>query len=74
VYAFEPPRVSYDLTLRNLLAKVPLHLYRHGLDLVTSLPPGGMHPGLLTGFGKPSVPWPNIPDHLMPGILADLPA
>jgi triacylglycerol lipase len=73
VFAFEPPRASFDLTLRNLLAKVPLHLWRHGLDLVTNLAPGGMHPGLLTRFGKPSVPWPNITDHLMPGILADLP-
>lgn len=72
VWAFEPARVSFDLTLRNLLAKVPLHLFRHGLDLVTDLPPDGMHPGLLTRFGTPSVPWPNIPDHLMPGILADL--
>jgi len=73
VYAFEPPRVSFDLTLRNLLAKVPLHLYRNGLDIVTNLPPGGVHPGLLTHIGPALLPIVNVQDHLLPRVTEDLP-
>jgi triacylglycerol lipase len=73
VWAFEPARVSFDLTLRNLLAKVPLHLYRNGLDLVPDLPPGGVHPGLLTHIGPALLPIPNVQDHLLPRVTEDLP-
>lgn len=72
VYAFEPPRVSFDLTLRNLLAKVPLHLFRNSSDPVPLLPPGGMHPGLLTHIGKPDGILPNIEDHLLPNVIRNL--
>lgn len=74
VYAFEPPRVSFDLTLRNLLAKVPMHLYRNGSDPVTNLPPSGMHPALLTHIGKPAGILPIIADHLLPNVTKNLPA
>jgi triacylglycerol lipase len=73
VWAFEPARVSFDLTLRNLLAKVPKHLYRNGLDLVPDLPPGGVHPGLLTHIGPELLPIPNVQDHLLPRVTEDLP-
>lgn len=73
VYAFEPPRVSFDLTLRNLLAKVPLHLYRNGNDIVTNLPLGGVHPGLLTHIGPALLPIVNIQDHLLPNVTKNLP-
>ena len=73
VWAFEPARVSYDLTLRNLLVKVPLHLTRNGNDLVTNLPPGGVHPGLLTHIGPALLPIVNVQDHLLPRVTEDLP-
>lgn len=72
VYAFEPPRVSFDLTLRNLLAKVPLHLYRNGLDIVTNLPPGGMHPALLSSIGAPFLPVVNVQDHFLERVIPAL--
>lgn len=73
VYAFEPPRASFDLTLRVLLAKVPLHLWRNGSDPVTDLPLGGMHPTLLTHIGKPATPIPRISDHLLQNVIPNLP-
>ncbi|WP_144156577.1 lipase family protein [Paraburkholderia sp. BCC1885] len=73
VYAFEPARVSFDLTLRNLLAKVPLHLWRNGSDPVPNLPLGGMHPRLLTHIGKPAGVLPIVADHPLPAVTANLP-
>jgi triacylglycerol lipase len=73
VWAFEPARVSYDLTLRNLLVKVPLHLTRNGNDLVPNLPPGGVHPGLLTHIGPALLPIVNVQDHLLPNVTKNLP-
>jgi triacylglycerol lipase len=73
VYAFEPARVSFDLTIRNLLVKVPLHLWRNGSDPVPNLPPNGMHPALLTHIGKPAGILPVIADHLLPNVTANLP-
>ena len=73
VWAFEPARVSYDVTIRNLLAKVPLHLFRNGLDIVPNLPPGGVHPGLLTHIGPALLPIVNVQDHMLPRVTEDLP-
>jgi triacylglycerol lipase len=73
VWAFEPPRASFDLTLRNVLAKVPLHLFRNGSDPVPNLPLGGMHPGRLTHIGKPAGILPVIEDHLLPNVMKNLP-
>lgn len=72
--AFEPARVSFDLTLRNLMSKVPLHLWRNGSDPVPNLPLGGMHPGRLTHIGKPAGILPVIADHLLPNVTTNLPA
>lgn len=69
VYAFEPPRVSPDLTVRTLLAKVPVHLYKNGNDLVTDVPPGWQHAGLLTHVGVPALPFPNIRDHMLGRVI-----
>lgn len=63
VYAFEPPRVSPDLTIRTLLSTVPVHLYKNGLDLVPDVPLGWQHAGLLVHIGKPALPFPNVIDH-----------
>lgn len=72
VYGFEPPRVSPDLSVRALLAKVPVNLYRNGLDLVTDLPPNWQHAALLTPIGKPALPFPNIHDHMIARVIAAL--
>jgi triacylglycerol lipase len=74
VYGFEPPRVSPDLSVRALLAKVPVNLYRNGLDLVTDLPPNWQHAALLTPIGKPALPFPNIRDHMLARVIAALSA
>ncbi|CAB3731467.1 hypothetical protein LMG22037_05616 [Paraburkholderia phenoliruptrix] len=72
VFGFEPPRVSPDLTIRTLLAKVPVHLYKNGLDLVPDVPPGWHHAGLLTHIGKPVLPFPNVRDHSIARVIAAL--
>jgi predicted lipase len=72
VFGFEPPRISPDANFRTLLAKVPLHLYWNGLDLVPSLPLDWQHAGLLTHIGKPSMPIPNVKDHAISRVIAAL--
>jgi hypothetical protein len=72
VYAFEPPRVSTSLAPRALLAKVPLHLYKNGADLVPELPPGWRHAGALEIIGTPSFPFPNLRDHQLARVIAAL--
>nr|WP_217709305.1 lipase family protein [Paraburkholderia atlantica] len=74
VYAFETPRVSPDLTLRTLLADVPLHLFKNGLDIVPDVPFGWQHPGMLTHIGKPQLPFPNVLDHSIQRVIAALTA
>jgi hypothetical protein len=69
VFAFEPPRLSPDLGVRTLLAKVPVHLYKNGNDLVADLPPGWHHAALLTHIGKPALPFPNIRDHAIGNVI-----
>lgn len=73
VYGFEPPRVGVDLGIRTALANVPVHLYRNGNDLVTDLPPGGIHAALLNAIGHAALPWPNIIDHEIARVIAALP-
>lgn len=72
VWAFEPARVSFDLGVRNVLAKVALHLYKNASDPVPDLPPGGMHPRLLIHIGKPACILPRIEDHLLPNVIGAL--
>lgn len=73
VYAFEPARVSYDMTMRILLRNVPLHLYRNGSDPVPDLPLGGMHPWFLTHIGRPSSVIPRIADHFIENVIPNVP-
>jgi predicted lipase len=72
VYGFEPPRVSTDISIRSLLAKVPVHLYRNGLDLVTEVPPGWYHAALLTHIGTALLPIPNVRDHAIERVIEAL--
>lgn len=72
VYGFEPPRVSSDMSIRTLLAGVPLHLYRNGNDIVPTVPWGCYHAGILTGIGEALLPIPNVQDHMMTRVLGAL--
>ena len=77
VYAFEPPRVTCDSNLAKLFAAhgVQVNLYWHGNDVVPMVPrllEDWQHPAPMIRFGKASEPWPNVADHLMAGIIADL--
>jgi triacylglycerol lipase len=72
VWGFEPPRVSPDLTIRALLAKVPVHLYCNGNDLVTAVPPGWQHAAMLIHIGKARLPFPNIEDHKIANVVSAL--
>lgn len=74
VYGFEPPRVSFDLSIRTVLAQVPTHLYKNGNDIVPDLPFGAHHPALLNKIGKALLPIPNVRDHMMDRVLLALPA
>jgi triacylglycerol lipase len=72
VYGFEPPRVSPDLGIRTTLSKVPVHLFKNGLDIVPDVPPGWIHAAMLTHIGKPALPWPNVRDHSIARVIAAL--
>jgi predicted lipase len=72
VYAFEPPRVSTDIAIRTLLAKVPVHLYKNGNDIVPDVPPGWPHAALLTHIGSALLPIPNARDHAIERVIEAL--
>lgn len=72
VFGYEPPRVSPDLGVRTLLAKVPVHLFWNGLDLVPSLPPDWQHAALPVHIGKPALPFPNTLDHAIARVIQAL--
>lgn len=73
VYAFEPPRVTPELGVRTLLAKVPVHLYQNGNDIVPLVPPDWQHASTLIHIGKPELPFPNTLDHQLARVIAALP-
>jgi hypothetical protein len=72
VYGFEPPRVSPNLGVRTLLAKVPVHLYKNGNDIVPDIPLGWHHAALLTHIGKPDLPLGNVRDHAIARVIESL--
>ena len=72
IYGFEPPRVSYDLSIRTVLNKVPTHLYKNGNDIVPDVPFGGVHPATLNKIGVPLLPIPNVQDHSIVRVLLAL--
>lgn len=74
VYGFEPPRPSFDTTMRTLLANTPVYLYKNGSDPVPDVPIGGVHPASLIHIGKQGEFFPRVEDHLMPNVLASLAA
>lgn len=72
VYGFEPPRISSGSGLANLLAVVPLHLYKNGNDLVPDVPPELDHAGPLVQIGTALLPFPNAKDHAMERVILAL--
>ena len=74
VYAFEPPRISIDNTIAQLLASngVDLHLTRFGEDIVTQVPRlihSWQHPSPLTAIGNAHFPFCNVEDHSIDNIV-----
>lgn len=74
VYGFEPPRVGIDDGIRTVLANVPVHLFRNGNDLVTQIPPAGVHAADLKDIGAAAFPFDNLTDHQIARVIAALPA
>jgi hypothetical protein len=74
VYGFEAPCVSPDTTVAELLASVPVKLYRKGLDIVPILPPDWPPAAPLISIGKPDLPLINTLDHALAGVIEALPA
>jgi triacylglycerol lipase len=77
VWAFEPPHVSADSKIYDLLQshKVETHLYRNGNDIVTQVPcllEKWRHPGPLTAIGIPTWPFDNIEDHKIAAVKSAL--
>jgi predicted lipase len=72
IYGFEPPRVGVNAGIENVLAGVPMFLFKNGNDLVPELPPGGVHAGPITQGGAPSAPWSNLTDHELVRVIAAL--
>lgn len=81
VHAFEPPRTSIDEKLAAVFKQfgIELRIYHHGRDVVPMVPvpiPGEdwQHAGVVTQFGKPTMIFPNLDDHEISAVIADLPA
>lgn len=72
VYGFEPPRVSPEPTIHNVLAKTSVILYKNGNDAVTDVPPLWPQSAQLIGIGKASYPWPNLRDHALARVIQAL--
>ena len=75
VYAFEPPRVSIDSTIGDLLRKhgVKLVLTRFGNDIVTEIPRlihNWTQPDELNRFGDAREPLWNVHDHSIDNVVA----
>jgi len=79
IHAFEPPRTSIDPKLADIFKarSVEVHIYHHGHDAVPLVPlsiPGQawQHAGPVTQFGKASSIFPNLDDHMIAAVIADL--
>ncbi|WP_322090028.1 alpha/beta fold hydrolase [Burkholderia cenocepacia] len=72
VYGFEPPRVSTNGSIAAVLAKVPLHLYKNGNDIVPDLPPDWEHASTIRPIGRAALPFPNVIDHAIARVITAL--
>ena len=74
IFAFEPPRVTVDSVLGDILTQhgVTVYATAHGLDVVPMVPRllfPWQHPAALTAIGEPSEPFPNVSDHQMARVV-----
>lgn len=74
VYAFEPPRISTDSVIAELLAShgVSLHLTQFGQDIVPMIPRilhDWQHPSWLIKIGRPHLTIPNVHDHSIDNVV-----
>jgi predicted lipase len=77
VYAFEPPRISCDPTIKALFVEhgVQVYLYQNGNDIVPDVPRlihDWQHPGQLIRIGEASEPFPNVTDHMIDNVIGAL--
>lgn len=72
VYGFEPPRVSPEPTIGNVLAKTSVILFKNGNDAVCDVPPLWPQSAKLIGIGAASYPFPNLKDHALARVIAAL--
>lgn len=72
VWGFEPPRVSPEPTIRNVLSKTAVSLYKNGNDAICDVPPLWPQSGKLIGIGKASYPFPNLRDHALARVIQAL--
>lgn len=77
VFGFEPPRVSCDAALGQLLQAhgVEVYLTQNGNDVVPMVPRltrPWRHPAPLRAIGKATLPWPNVEDHEIARVIAAL--
>ncbi|HTC17943.1 MAG TPA: hypothetical protein VK690_02400, partial [Stellaceae bacterium] len=70
---FGMPRPAF-LTLRRLIRGVPGTDYRHGLDPVTDVPIGFLHPRTLTQLGAERPTFNPLADHFIAAYRAALAA
>ncbi len=74
VYCFEPPRVSADDELAELVqvSKMDVSAFRNGNDIVTQVPSWMTFPVPLTAIGTPSLPFDNLVDHEIARVISSL--
>ncbi len=72
VYGLEPPHISPDTAIAGLLAPVPVYLSKNGNDIVPDVPFNWRHAGQLVHIGRPSLPFPNIVDHMLERVISAL--
>ncbi len=74
-YAFEPPRVCADATMRGLFLRedVPVYATRNGNDIVTQVPPELSQAWPLLQIGTPSSAFDNVTDHMIENVILALP-
>lgn len=76
VYAFEPPRLAMDETLRTLLDAHGIMRFctRNGLDPITEVPPWMTLPASLSPIGKVTDTLDLISYHMIDAVIASLSA
>lgn len=72
VFGFEPPRVSPEPKIANVLVKTPVFLFKCGNDAVCDVPPLWPQSAKLIGIGTAVYPFPNLRDHALARVISAL--